>query len=167
MQEQNLEDVRKWRIFFLVENSCLTFSVVKTAKASQPQPVKTESRYEKLRSRKALKSSGKAGLSHTISEKSSGSSTMGSFSGLFSKLFSGSGSGSKKEQDVLNAAADAIGKTSNKGINAKEGEAPHKGSTNILTFAFYCLIIVFFIYLLIVDQEKQFSKKTDAPDTDV
>lgn len=137
---------------------------MKTAKASQPQPVKTESRYEKLRSRKALKSSGKTGLSHTTSEKSSSSSTIG---GLFSKLFSGSSSSSKKEQDVLNAAADAIGKTSNKGINAKEGEAPHKGSNNVLTYAFYCLIIVFFIYLLIVDQEKQFSKKADVPDTDV
>ena len=137
---------------------------MKTAKASQPQPVKTETRYEKLRSRKALKSSGKAALSHATSDRSSGSSTS-SFSGLFSKLFSGSSS--KKEQDVLNAAADAIGKTTNKGINAKEGEAPQKGSNNILTFAFYCLIIVFFIYLLIVDQKEQFSKKTDAPDTDV
>jgi len=147
-------------VYILFPFLTLMFQIVKAAKASQPQPVKTESRYEKLRSRKGLKSSNKSGPGHTSSEKSSVSSTIGS---IFGGLFSG---GSKKEQDVLNLAADAGNKTLNKGINSKEGDTA-KGGSNALTLVFYCLIIVFFIYLLIVDQEKQFSKKDDTPDTDV
>jgi len=153
-------------VYFIQSSNYLTLSqIVKTAKASQPQPVKTESRYEKLRSRKGLKSSNKSAAS-----SSSSSSHTTSEPGFFSKLFSSSGSSSssKKEQDVLNLAADAIGgnKTLNKGINSKETDANAKGGNNTLTYVFYCLIIVFFIYLLIVDQEKQFGKP-DVPDPEV
>jgi len=149
MQEQNLEDVRKW---------------LKAEKTTHPQLTQNESRYEKIRSRKSGKGSAKAAPGSTSTTTSNVTTTINNYfinnnyfggPGLFSKFFSSS------NNDLITSVRTTT--QQNKSVSAKSKDSFTFSGTTIAKYTFYCLIFLFFAYLVFLDQEKQFKREPEMP----
>jgi len=82
---------------------------------------------------------------------------------LFSKFFSSSNDSTTT--NARNLERQDFGSGQKGHLKGKETLAA-KGIT-IAKFAFYCFIFLFFVYLLIIDQDKQIHKDVDAANQEV
>jgi len=171
MQEQNLEDVRKWR-----KDLTLTLPnhyKVKAEKAAHPQPAQSESRYEKIKSRKYSKNSTKSASGSTTNTSSNVTTTINNYfinnnyfggPSLFSKFFSSSND--SNSTTARNLERQDFGSTQ-KDQHAKGKESLGAKGWAVAKMAFYGFIFVFFVYLLIIDQDKQNQKEVDVTNQEV